>query len=656
MTVAASSGLNAYQYRAIVSNSSGSVTSNAATLTVTTAPTVALDRTSLRFGAVSTGAAFTSQTSAQTVRLTQSGAGTVTWTATSTTPWLLVSPTSGSGSATLTISTQFASGLAASQTGHITLVFTGAGNTAGPIAVTLTVSTSGTTSAPTGAFDTPSDGLTGVTGSIAVTGWAMDDVEVTRVRILRDPVAGEPAGTLVFIGDAVLVDGARPDVQQLFPTSPRNTRAGWGYLMLTNFLPNLGNGTFRLHAIADDADGHSTPLGTKTIVCDNASATAPFGAIDTPAQGGTVSGNVTNFGWVLSRGPGRADPPSGGTVRVVIDGGFVPAVPAGWTSRPDLTALFPAAEYPGIVNALGVAAFDSTSLANGVHTIAWVVTDNLGAASGIGSRYFTVSNGNLSLGPSSFRLKAEATRSVALSWLPPSGGRLTGRRGFDLETPLREFAVADGRATVHAEELDRIELHLEGIEGRRSIDGAFSGYLNVGGELTPLPIGSSLDPATGTFTWQPGVGFVGTYDLVFVRWAGGRAGSRQDVRVVLNPKGSNRVGPQTIIDVPGASEVGQAFVLAGWAADLDSTADRGVDSVHVWAYPVAADAVPGNPIWIGAAAFGGMRPDVAAIYGERFRETGYGIMVRGLAPGTTTSRCSPIRRSSADLCRRRPCA
>ena len=51
------------------------------------------------------------------------------------------------------------------------------------------------------------------------------------------------------------LDGARPDVQALFPTSPRNTRAGWGYLMLTNFLPNLGNGTFRLTAIADDADG-----------------------------------------------------------------------------------------------------------------------------------------------------------------------------------------------------------------------------------------------------------------------------------------------------------------------------------------------------------------------------------------------------------------
>jgi hypothetical protein len=583
-------------------------------------PTVALDRTTLQF------VAFTSQTSAQIVRLSQTGAGAVTWTATSSTPWLVVSPTSGSGSATLTVSTQFVSGLSSSQTGNVNLAFSGAGNTAGPIAVTLTVSPTGTTSAPTGAFDTPGDGMTGVTGSIAVTGWAIDDVEVTRVRILRDPVAGEPAGTLIPIGDAVLVDGARPDVQLLFPNSPRNTRAGWGYLMLTNFLPNLGNGTFRLHAIAEDADGNSTSLGTKTITCNNSTATTPTGAIDTPAQGGTVSGSFNNFGWVLSRGPARADPPSGGTVRVVIDGAVISAVPGGWTSRSDLTALFPASEFPGIVNALGVATLDSTTLSNGVHTIAWVVTDNMGAASGIGSRYFTVANGALFLDPDSFRLttSAEATAvKKAESTGNQQGGSLIGRRGFDPDTPYRTYtADAAGRITIQAEELDRIEVLLDSIGGGRRIEGA----LRVGSTVAPLPIGSRIDPSTRTFTWHPGVGFVGAYDLVL---------AGRDVRIVLNPKGSNRVGPQTVIDIPGATAVGRAFVLAGWAADLDSSVDRGVDAVHVWAYPVNTSARhAGDPIWIGAAAYGGARPDVAAVFGERFRDTGYGIIVRGLAPGT----------------------
>ena len=40
--------------------------------------------------------------------------------------------------------------------------------------------------------------------------------------------------------------------------------------------------------------------------------------------------------------------------------------------------------------------------------------------------------------------------------------------------------------------------------------------------LQELPAGSFLDRRTGQFFWQPGVGFVGTYDFVFLRSAGAR--------------------------------------------------------------------------------------------------------------------------------------
>ena len=33
------------------------------------------------------------------------------------------------------------------------------------------------------------------------------------------------------------------------------------------------------------------------------------------------------------------------------------------------------------------------------------------------------------------------------------------------------------------------------------------------------------------------------------------------------------------------------------------------------------------------AAIGGLRPDVAAVYGDQFRDAGYGLIVHGLAPG-----------------------
>ena len=236
---------------------------------------------------------------------------------------------------------QFASGLSAPHR-TIALTFTGAGNNVAEVFVTLTSIASGQSAAPSGSFDTPTNGTTGVAGSIAVTGWAMDDVQVSSVAICRDAAAGETAPVdarcnnlaKIFVGNPVFIDGARPDVQALFPRAPLNTRAGWGYLLLTNFLPNLGNGTFTLYAYASDADGHTTLLGSKTITCANNASTAPFGAIDTPGQGDVVTGVVDNFGWVLARGSNFSDPPDGGTVQVFVDG-IVVGSPSGWASRLD---------------------------------------------------------------------------------------------------------------------------------------------------------------------------------------------------------------------------------------------------------------------------------------------------------------------------------
>ena len=80
--------------------------------------TMSLDKSYLRFGGLTSGATIVSRTSAQVVRLTQSGRGTVTWTATSSQPWLQVSPASGTGSANLSISVVAGGGLPASGTRH----------------------------------------------------------------------------------------------------------------------------------------------------------------------------------------------------------------------------------------------------------------------------------------------------------------------------------------------------------------------------------------------------------------------------------------------------------------------------------------------------------------------------------------------------------
>jgi hypothetical protein len=493
--------------------------------------------------------------------------------------------------------------------------------------------------APFGVMDTPVEGASGIAGSLAVGGWALDDSGPVTVAIYRDPVAPEPAGTLLPVGNAVFVEGARTDVANGYPTYPNSTRAGWGYLLLTNMLPNRGNGTYRLHAIAIDAAGQQTMLGSRTVSVANDASADPFGAIDTPGQGETVSGtNYLNWGWVLSPGARRADPPGGGSVSVIIDGVAV-GTPAGWTSRSDLTPLFPVAGYSGVNTAVAVFTFDTTRLANGVHTIAWTATDNQTPphGAGIGSRYFVVNNGAASVAEPMAALTVipaaaalESVRPINLEEEVAAAPRTTtpvfARRSFSLKAPFRRFQPGvDGSVRIDGEELDRFEVNLGRPGGQQ-----YSGYLRSGDHLAPLPVGSRLDTAAGVFTWQPGVGFIGSYDLVFVRRSGGTIVGVQDVRIVLNPKSSGRVGPQVVIDTPSQQEhVGDSFLVAGWAVDLDAETGSGVDTLHVWAYP----ATGADPIFLGVADRGGIRPDVASLHGDRFRDAGYGLIVKGLAPG-----------------------
>jgi hypothetical protein len=92
-----------------------------------------------------------------------------------------------------------------------------------------------------------------------------------------------------------------------------------------------------------------------------------------------------------------------------------------------------------------------------------------------------------------------------------------------------------------------------------------------------------------------------------------------------------------VIDAPTDGRVfasGSPFFVGGWAADLDSTVDVGVNTVHVWAYPIDASGKALDPLFIGPAIYGGGRSDVAAVYGDRFASSGYGIIVNALPPGT----------------------
>ncbi len=410
-------------------------------------------------------------TGAQPVTVSFTGGLGVNWTASSNQSNITVSPAGGAGSGVFQITAS------AGSSGTVTVAAPGATNS--PQQIQVNVADAGA-DVPFGSFDTPANNSSGIAGAIGVTGWALDPVDVAKVDIWRDPIGNEPTSSngLVFIGDAVFVADARPDVEATFPAAPRNNRAGWGYQLLTSLLPNnggspgLGNGTYNLHAIAHNTAGITVDLGTRTIGADNAHAAKPFGTIDTPGQGSTISGNAfVNFGWVLTQNP-LIIPTDGSTITVMVDGQTL-GHPVYNQFRSDVASAFPGRANSG--GAVGYFVLDTTKLSNGVHSIQWIVSDSAGHADGIGSRFFNVLN---------------------------SGGA-AGITAPEQDAQLRLPSTVTLEA--EADDMGRIELPV----------GASSGYMRVNGERRPLPAGSSL--SDGVFYWHAGPGFRGGYELVFER-------------------------------------------------------------------------------------------------------------------------------------------
>lgn len=435
-------------------------------------------------------------TPSQTLVISGIGDGTFDWNVTGDTPWLNLSQSSGTGAGTVTVSVD-ASGLAVgSYRGTITITSTGATNSPQTAAVYLDVLRSG--NKPFGTFDTPAHGSS-VSGSIPVTGWVLDDIAVQQVTLYR-----QENGNLYYIGDAVFVEGARPDVEQAYPDHPLSYKAGWGYMMLTNGLPNGGNGQYTLVATAQDAEGNTVTLGSKTITCDNANAVKPFGAIDSPLQGGSASGSAfRNRGWVLTPNPNTI-PKDGSTIDVYVDGVNL-GHPVYNVYREDIAKFF-----PGFANSDGAGGyfdFDTTAFQNGLHTIYWSVTDDAGNSEGIGSRYFSIQN----TGASRSSSQSISMASVTSLKQPAAVGSVKIRKGFNRNTGTRALPIdASGRIEVEIEELGRIEMHLPG-------NGKYDGYMVVNEQLRPLPIGSTMDRSNGVFYWQPGPGAKGTFDFIFIK-------------------------------------------------------------------------------------------------------------------------------------------
>ncbi|MFC2168715.1 peptidoglycan DD-metalloendopeptidase family protein [Acidobacteriota bacterium] len=484
---------------------------------------ISTSKSNLYFGATSSG----EKSPNQNFLIQNTGQGVLNWSISDDASWLAFSKVSvtnnypalvaeavdGSGDALIDVSVN-PIGLVVRDDPYsatITVSSGTASNSPQKINVFLKVFEVGGDNSPVGAFDTPINGST-VSGSVAVTGWALDDIEVKHVEIRRDPDVDDPLGAigsdgLVHIGYALFVKGSRTDVEGLYPDYPLNDRAGWGYMLLTFGLPRRGNGNFKLYAYAEDVGGKRTLLGTKNIVADNNSRVKPFGAIDTPIAGQVVSGSAyINFGWALTP-PGQTNkyiPYDGSTLKWMIDSVVIGNVDYG-DNRTDIAGNFP--ECLNADTAGGHKYIDTTQYANGIHTIAWWVQDSGGESDGMGSRFFEIQN----VGSSSLSVQG----IESLKYQEDKSGRLK--------------ITVDGPQEIEVEQQERIEINFQGEGGKQII--------GWGADRTKsLPIGSSLDSENGIFYWMPGPGFLNQHVLHFAVTDGTYVSHPVEVIVDIAPK------------------------------------------------------------------------------------------------------------------------
>jgi hypothetical protein len=86
-----------------------------------------------------------------------------------------------------------------------------------------------------------------------------------------------------------------------------------------------------------------------------------------------------------------------------------------------------------------------------------------------------------------------------------------------------------------------------------------------------------------------------------------------------------------VVDAPAAAAgVPPTFTIDGWAIDGQAAAGTGVDAVHLY---LSANDGADAPVFLGVAAYGSFRGDVAMTYGSRFAHSGFTFTARGLRPG-----------------------
>ena len=122
----------------------------------------------------------------RTLSITNTGSGTINWTAASSASWLTVSPTSGTAPSTPSVSVATLGLPVGTYRGQITVAASGAANSPSTLNVVLTIPPAGDTTAPTVTITSPTSGGN-VSGTVALTATASDD-STSTLSYAYDPL------------------------------------------------------------------------------------------------------------------------------------------------------------------------------------------------------------------------------------------------------------------------------------------------------------------------------------------------------------------------------------------------------------------------------------------------------------------------------------
>jgi hypothetical protein len=421
------------------------------TLTAPLIPTIGLTPNSLTFSAAQGGA----NPSAQSVAISNTGTGSLSWNASSAASWLTVSPASGTGAGSVGVTANVTGLSAGTYNTSITITATGATNSPQTIPVSLTVSpaapsltvgsTSLTFSATQGASN-PAAQSVSITSNV---GWTVSEA-ISWLTV--SPASGSSNGTL-----SVTVDTA---TASLGTNTGTITVTGGG-------LTRSVNVTLTLNA----------PSPTLTLGSSSLTFSATQGASNPAGQSLSITSNV---GWTVSEAISwlTVSPTSGsnnGTVTVTVDtttaavganAGTITVTGGGLTQTVNVTLTLTAASTTLNVAPASLTFTATQGAANPAsQTLAvtsnanWSVSDNVAwmsvsPASGSNNGTVTVSvnTATATVGTNTgtitvtgggvtktvdvtLTLNAPSTSSATLSWLPNTETDLASYRVYQSTTP-----------------------------------------------------------------------------------------------------------------------------------------------------------------------------------------------------------------------------